>query len=71
MALGTRAAATSRGANSKGVIRHGARGDCHIRVTIDNSGTDGYKRSLFGNRITVERVITQYVSSCKQLWGRS
>lgn len=52
--LGTKAAATNRGASLKSFIKEG-REMCNLSVKIKNQGTDAYKPDVFGQSIIVER----------------
>ena len=64
MVLGSKASKTSRGSNAKGIIRHGAVGSARIVATFNNVGKEGFRPSVFGPRLIIERVISQCVRLC-------
>ncbi|KXZ52761.1 hypothetical protein GPECTOR_8g151 [Gonium pectorale] len=56
LCLGLTARNTGRGANATSFIRTGAN-DAKVQVTIWNTGVEAFRPDVFGNRITVERVL--------------
>lgn len=58
MCLGGRASATDRGSNVATLVKEGKQ-KARIRVTLVNEGARAYQPEVFGNKITVERMITR------------
>ncbi|MCO5590146.1 hypothetical protein L7F22_044115 [Adiantum nelumboides] len=56
IALGAKASSTSRGSSVKSFVKQG-KSQAIIEVRIKNMGIDAYRHDLYGNRITIERVI--------------
>jgi hypothetical protein len=54
--LGARAKTTRRGNKLGDLVRHGHDGGALVRVGISNSGTDGWRHDVYGDRIYVEVV---------------
>jgi len=57
VALGSRAGITSRGQSLKSLIKNGKRVG-EVAVTLRNSGTDAYRRDVYGDSITIKRKLT-------------
>lgn len=57
VALGSRAGVTSRGNALKSLIKNGKR-VAEVAVTLRNSGTDAYRREVYGDSIIVRRKLT-------------
>lgn len=59
--LGASARVTHRGKSLKNLIRRGYNGSALVRITLinDDSGSDSFRYSEYGDRIVVERVIRQ------------
>lgn len=56
IALGGKAASTSRGSNLKSFVREGASA-AEICLWIKNKGPEAFKRDIYGDRIIIERRI--------------
>ena len=72
--LGAAARATNRARNLKDLIRSDAASgampsQAKIKVTLLNQGSDGYKRELYGDTITIEKTIPVQGQGGFRLYG--
>ncbi|XP_022796389.1 structural maintenance of chromosomes protein 6-like [Stylophora pistillata] len=57
LALGGRAAQTSRGLSVKNFVKRGCSSG-HVSIKLSNRGSDAFKHSEYGDSVTIERNIT-------------
>lgn len=59
LCLGSSARHTGRGSNIGKYVREGSENPAILKVTLLNKGPDAYKHNLYGDKITVKRVISK------------
>jgi hypothetical protein len=63
LCLGSSARQTGRGSNIGKYVREGSENPAVLKVSLYNEGPDAYKPEVYGNRITVKRVINKASST--------